>query len=357
MGMFNWRRDPSNPYLPADGNLAQMNSNSMEGYKPLNAMTPNGNGMNGYRPNPTPNGFSVPNQQHGGMAQPNLEGYGESLQAASNTAAQAQVREQQIADIQSQIQTLEARIAENQSKLKNWTGNADKIAAIEARKFNSSDPTSIWRWKVDKDEARKIANAEKEKGDELTKRNAQYEIDNELDSMIVDDTMTSNEKKVFLSKLASLKTVAQKSGLPTDKIEAKISEVKGDVKAPVEDIVDYEEFDLDRYDGTPIEKGEAAAEKLLNIDADKVTQGDLAKFKLAVKEGRIKVKGTTLDKIDSLYSKVIDRDKKRKEDKEREGKLLGKGKMLSTEEKEFMKGRKGIKLFTDSYGNEWFERV
>lgn len=259
MGMFNWRRDPSNPYLPADGNLAQLNSNSMEGYKPLNAMTPNGNGMNGYRPNPTPNGFSVPNQQHGGMAQPNLEGYGESLQAASNAAAQAQAREQQIADIQSQIQSLETRIAENQSKLKNWTGNADKIAAIEARKFNSSDPTSIWRWKVDKEEAKKIANAEKAKGDELAKRNAQYEIDNELDSMIVDNKMTSNDEKVFLSKLATLKTIAQKNGLPTDKIDAKIKEVKGDTGT----VAVANSPEGSKFEGKPREQWTAEANDLL----------------------------------------------------------------------------------------------
>ena len=104
---FNWRREPSNPYLPADGSLAQMAANSMAGYQPLTAMTPHGNGMNGYFSNNAiannSQGFSVPNQQHGGMAQPDLEGYGASLQAASDAVAQAQAKEQQIASIQSQI--------------------------------------------------------------------------------------------------------------------------------------------------------------------------------------------------------------------------------------------------------------
>lgn len=233
---FNWRREPSNPYLPADGSLAQMATNSMAGYQPLTAMTPHGNGMNGYFSNNAvannSQGFSVPNQQHGGMAQPDLEGYGASLQAASDAAAQAQAKEQQIASIQSQIQSLKARIAENQAKLKNWSSNgvADQIAAIEARKINSQDPTSIWRWKAQMDENRRIA--EKSNGsNDTAKANAMIEIANDLDSIIVDDTMTSQDKKAYLSKLSNMKTLGEKAGVPKsviDNIEAKIKEVKGD---------------------------------------------------------------------------------------------------------------------------------
>jgi hypothetical protein len=220
--------------------------------------------MDGYHP---AQNFSVPNQQHGGNPAVNYAGYspttpmseqdvinqnlaerqtgnaddmanwiqqGGTPQADAAAAAQAQAeqeaaaKEQQIADIESQISALEKRIAENTAKLEKWTGNADQIAAIEARKINSADPTSIWRWKVGRDEARRIAKMEKDKTDQLAATNAMYEIQNELDSIIVDKNLDSATQKLYLSKLANLKTLAQKNKLSTASIDAKIKEVKGD---------------------------------------------------------------------------------------------------------------------------------
>lgn len=227
---FNWRREPSNPYLPADGSIAQMAVNSMAGYQPLTAMTPHGNGMNGYFSNDAvanqSQGFSVPNQQHGGMGQPELDGYGASLQAASDAAAQAQAREQQIADIQNQIATLEKRIAENTAKLQNFAGNADQIAAIEARKINSADPTSIWRWKVDRDEAKRIANAQNKPND-TARANALIDANNTLDSMIINDSLDTPTKNAMLSKLADVKSSLEKNGFDTTRVNSMISKLKG----------------------------------------------------------------------------------------------------------------------------------
>ncbi|MBO7714091.1 MAG: hypothetical protein J6S85_11005, partial [Methanobrevibacter sp.] len=224
------RREPSNPYLPADGSIAQMAANSMAGYQPLTAMTPHGNGMNGYFSNDAvanqSQGFSVPNQQHGGMGQPELDGYGASLQAASDAAAQAQAREQQIADIQNQIATLEKRIAENTAKLQNFAGNADQIAAIEARKINSADPTSIWRWKVDRDEAKRIANAQN-KSNDTARANALIDANNTLDSMIINDSLDTPTKNAMLSKLADVKSSLEKNGFDTSRVNSMISKLKG----------------------------------------------------------------------------------------------------------------------------------
>lgn len=227
---FNWRREPSNPYLPADGSIAQMAANSMAGYQPLTAMTPHGNGMNGYFSNDAvanqSQGFSVPNQQHGGMGQPELDGYGASLQAASDAAAQAQAREQQIADIESQIATLEKRIAENTAKLQNFAGNADQIAALEARKINAADPTSIWRWKVDRDEAKRIANAQNKPND-TARANALIDANNTLDSMIINDSLDTPTKNAMLSKLADVKSSLEKNGFDTSRVNSMISKLKG----------------------------------------------------------------------------------------------------------------------------------
>ena len=227
---FNWSREPSNPYLPADGSIAQMAANSMAGYQPLTAMTPHGNGMNGYFSNDAvanqSQGFSVPNQQHGGMGQPELDGYGASLQAASDAAAQAQAREQQIADIESQIATLEKRIAENTAKLQNFAGNADQIAALEARKINAADPTSIWRWKVDRDEAKRIANAQNKPND-TARANALIDANNTLDSMIINDSLDTPTKNAMLSKLADVKSSLEKNGFDTSRVNSMISKLKG----------------------------------------------------------------------------------------------------------------------------------
>ena len=227
---FNWRREPSNPYLPADGSMAQMATNSIAGYQPLTAMTPHSNGMNGYFSNDAvanqSQGFSVPNQQHGGMGQPELDGYGASLQAASDAAAQAQAREQQIADIESQIATLEKRIAENTAKLQNFAGNADQIAAIEARKINAADPTSIWRWKVDRDEAKRIANAQNKPND-TARANALIDANNILDSMIINDSLDTPTKNAMLSKLADVKSSLEKNGFDTSRVNSMIYQLKG----------------------------------------------------------------------------------------------------------------------------------
>lgn len=246
---FNFKRQPDlTNYVgaPIDPyNASRIASENMQGYRPNAAFTPGtpaeqaAAAMQGYTQNPQGGQFSVPNDMHGGMGQPDLEGYGESLQAASDAAAQAQAaqaqaeqeaaaREQQIADIQSQIKTLESRIAQNKSKLQNWTGNANQIAAIEARKINSQDPTMIWRWKVGQDEARRLAQAEKDKNKQTTSANAAYEIQNDLDSIVVDAKMDSATRNAHLSKLANLKTLAQKNGLPTDSIDKRIKEVKGE---------------------------------------------------------------------------------------------------------------------------------
>lgn len=383
----NFKRDPQ-PFLNgavidaenARNNLVQNAGNGMEGYTPLES-TLAAQAMEGYKPvipatqsqlaagasqameGYTPNSAgrpSVPNDMHGGMGQPDLEGYGESLQAASDAAAQEQAKEQQIADIESQIATLEKRIAENQTKLKNWNGGdvANKIAALEARKFFSQDPTSIWRWKQEKDYATQLAAKQKET-DNTAKANAMIEIANDLDSIIVDDTMTSQDQKAYLSKLSNLKTLGEKAGVPKsviDNIDAKIKEVKGETEQPTQEkpeSVTEEDFN---FEGGPRDVGEARAAKILQKDPEKLTQNELAALKRDIMSGKISVSNDTKNKIDNIYSQVIERDKKRVEADKKEAELLKKGKNLTSKDIEFLKGRKGLKYHTDDYGNEWFTK-
>ena len=283
------------------------------------------------------------------MGQPELDGYGASLQAASDAAAQAQAREQQIADKESQIAILEKRIAENQAKLKNWNGGdvANKVAALEARKFFSQDPTSIWRWKTERDEARRLANEQKNTSDNVVRANALFEIQNDLDSIIVDESMTSQDQKAYLSKLSNLKTLAQKNNLPTDAIDKKIKEVKRETEQPTTNVESKEQLDTSDFSGTDIEKNDSAAQVILNSknpsvqDLDKVIHGNVNRD--------LKVKAK------NLREEVIKKNKQAEEDDKKEQRLLGK-KNLTSKEIQFMEGRKDVKKHSDDYGNIWFTR-
>lgn len=81
-------------------------------------------------------------------------------QQAQQEAAQKQA---QIDSIKSRIKELESQIAANQSKLKNWPGVDGQIAALEARKINTQDPTSVWRWKQAQDQAMQIRREDMER--------------------------------------------------------------------------------------------------------------------------------------------------------------------------------------------------
>lgn len=330
----NFKRDPQ-PFLNgavidaenARNNLVQNAGNDMEGYTPLES-TLAAQAMEGYKPvvpatqsqlaagasqamqGYTPNSAgrpSVPNDMHGGMGQPDLEGYGESLQAASDAAAQAQAKEQQIANIESQIVTLEKRIADNTAKLKNWNGGdvANKVAALEARKFFSQDPTSIWRWKQDKDYATQLA-AKQNGTDNTAKANAMIEIANDLDSIIVDDKMTSQDQKAYLSKLSNMKTLGEKTGVPKsviDSINAKIKEVKGENNSEESNKRDS------KYSGKPNEQYDNEIDELLANP----TMERIAKWKLNNPDWQKYASNTKIKDLEAKHTELIDANNKKNE--------------------------------------------
>lgn len=279
----------------------------------------------------------------------------DETQKAQALQAQQAGQQKRIADIQNQIATLEKRIAENTAKLQNFAGNADQIAAIEARKINGADPTSIWRWKVDRDEARRIANAQNKPND-TAKANALIEATNTIENMVVDPSMDTPTKNAMLSKLADIKSNLQKNGLPTKMVDDKMSEIKGENKQVVAEAPETDKPEDFEFEGTDREQGEARATRILQKDPEKLTQNEITTLKRDIQSGKISVSNETKNKIDKIHSQIIDRDKKRIEADKKEERLLKKGKNLSSEDLEFLKGRKGLKHHTDSYGNEWYTR-
>lgn len=232
----------------------------------------------------------------------------ETDEAQKAQALQAQ--QKRIADIQNEIATLEKRIAENTAKLQNFTGNTDQIAAIEARKINRQDPTSIWRWKVDREDTRRIAKMEKDKTKELTAANAIYEIQNDLDSIVVDDKMDSATQKAYLGKLAGLKTLAQKNGISTSAIDAKIKEVKGETETSKTKGPEGTE-----YEGTSREQWDNEAEELLA--KPNLTQGDIMKFK----QKNPNISNEVRQKLEAKHSALIEAAKRKAYEKKWESYL------------------------------------
>lgn len=211
--------------------------------------------MEGYHP---AQNFSVPNQQHGGNQAVNYAGYspttpmteedvinqnmaerqvgnaddmanwiqaGGTPQADAAAAAQAQAeqeaaaKEQQKAELKSQIDALQNRIKENTARLQKWAGNANQIAAIEARKINSQDPTMVWRWKMGQDAAKqqraddlKRIEAEKQKTEAKNKQMNQYKIDNILQGAMPSNARTRDELNMMQSKLNDAEELAKQYG-------------------------------------------------------------------------------------------------------------------------------------------------
>lgn len=112
---FRWKtREPENPYLPADGTMAEMNRNSMEGYRPNSVFTPDAIGMNGYfnTQAAAPQGYrpnvADPQGVRGQQNPMDMTGYGASMQAASNRA-EIQGR---IAQLENELASVTGKIAE-----------------------------------------------------------------------------------------------------------------------------------------------------------------------------------------------------------------------------------------------------
>ena len=164
--------------------------------------------------------------------------YGQAKQAE----ADAQVRNQliaKIADIENRIAELDGEIAEaSRPIVKKALSEKDlykKIAANEMRKWNSSDPTSFWRWEKAREDAnekevndRKRLEEEKKESKDKTAKNLTYKVNNYIDRYTIDDKTTDSEKKLMLSNLEDLKIEAENAGRVDllNKLDQKIKNIK-----------------------------------------------------------------------------------------------------------------------------------
>lgn len=194
-----------------NGILRQAAQQGMEDYNPnaANAAAQ----MQGYAPTPVVDAGS----QGGAVAR------GNAMQVSQQQAMQEQAANQnaqRIEQIKAQIAEIEKRIATNTAKLQNFTGNTDQIAAIEARKINSQDPTSIWRWKegvnqqrIQRQQDLDRLEKEKTKTKEEQKQFVRNKISATLPTMSIGWKTSPEQIQQYKNTLAGLKTEAMNSNL------------------------------------------------------------------------------------------------------------------------------------------------
>lgn len=225
-----------------NGLLRQAAQQGMEGYNPnaANAAAQ----MQGYAPTPVVDAGS----QGGAVAR------GNAMQVSQQQAMQEQAANQnaqRIEQIKAQIAEIEKRIATNTAKLQNFTGNTDQIAAIEARKINSQDPTSIWRWKEGVNQQRIQRQQDLERIEKEKKLNEaknielnRNKIDNILQSTMPNQNMTRDKMDMAVKQLNDAEELAKqyKDNDSLKKINARKNELG--IYVPVDDEANIIESDF-----------------------------------------------------------------------------------------------------------------
>lgn len=105
----------------------------------------------------------------------NLQAQAEPMEQNFNPSFGYDERNAKIAQLESQIAMVKERIARNERALtgKSYDDVNNKLAALEMKKINSSDPTTLWRWQQQRQDT-KEANAN-------TKANAAAQFANTVD--------------------------------------------------------------------------------------------------------------------------------------------------------------------------------
>lgn len=215
------------------GVLQAANQYGMDGYKPGTPQAPQGYvpyeaalNQRGLSNNTQPDNSVIPGTTYQpdnfGNRQPQAVTQMEAEQQAQAQAEQEALQKQQrIKEIEAEIAEIEQRIAERK---RGMAANEDalntQLAAIEARKINRQDPTSIWRWKAGMDfqkQSRKEdlarAEAEKQKSKEEQKQFVRNKISSTIPTMSIGWNTSPEQIQQFKNTLASLKTEAMNNKL------------------------------------------------------------------------------------------------------------------------------------------------
>lgn len=163
----------------------------------------------------------------------NLQAQAEPMEQNFNPSFGYDEREAKIAQLEQQIAMVKERIARNERALsgKSYEDANNKIAALEMRKINSQDPTTIWRWQQQRQDT-KAAN-------EQVKSNTTNKFVNEAEALLKTSISPDYEEQVQLlsnvrNKIAEGKTLGYDvSSLEEmeNKIQDKIDKTYGNIEA------------------------------------------------------------------------------------------------------------------------------
>lgn len=182
------------------------------------------------------------------------QAYQQEQAAAAEQQAQQQeaAKQMRIKEIETEIAEIERRIAERK---RGMSANEDalntQLAAIEARKINQKDPTSIWRWKAGMDaqkaqRAEDLERIEKEKklSEEKNLKINRNKIDNILQSTMPTQNMTRDKMDMAVKQLNDAEELAKNYG-DIDALK-KINERKNElgIYVPVDDEANIIESDF-----------------------------------------------------------------------------------------------------------------
>lgn len=246
------------------GVLQAANQYGMDGYKPGTPQAPQGYvpyeatlNQRGLSNNMQPDNSVIPGTTYQpdnfGNRQPEAVTQMEAEQQAQQAQEQeAAAKQQRIQEIEAEIAEIEQRIAERK---RGMSANEDalntQLAAIEARKINSQDPTSIWRWKAGMDaqkaqRAEDLERVEKEKklSEEKNLKINRNKIDNILQSTMPTKNMTRDKMDMAVKQLNDAEELAKNYG-DTDALK-KINERKNElgIYVPVDDEANIIESDF-----------------------------------------------------------------------------------------------------------------
>lgn len=135
---------------------------------------------------------------------------------------QKKARDAKIAELESQIAMVEERIARNERALmgKSYEDANNKIAALEMKKINSTDPTSIWRWQQQRQDT-------KESNDNV-KANEVAKFANTVDMWV--NTRPAPTTEGIMQQISGINTSirdGKNAGADVSKLEAKKKELEG----------------------------------------------------------------------------------------------------------------------------------
>ena len=246
------------------GVLQAANQYGMDGYKPGTPQAPQDYvpyeatlNQHGLSNNMQPDNSVIPGTTYQpdnfGNRQPQAVTQMEAEQQAQQQAQQQEAKKQaRIKEIEAEIAAIEQSIAERK---RGMAANEDalntQLAAIEARKINSQDPTMVWRWKAQQDAAKQqraedLERVEKEKklSEEKNLKINRNKIDNILQSTLPSQNMTREKMDMAVKQLNDAEELAKNYG-DTDALK-KINERKNElgIYVPVDDEANIIESDF-----------------------------------------------------------------------------------------------------------------